>query len=126
MDTKTTEEGARVMKSKLLMVLAAFALLLSAPLAAQVPEDTTNELQERDNDVDIDAEIEADGDLDVEGELDGDADTSADDDALIEDEPDYDVDDDRELPATASPLPLLALLGAGSLFSALGLRLRRK
>jgi hypothetical protein len=115
------------MKSKLLMVLAAFALLLSAPLAAQVPEDTAQELQdERTDDVDVDAEIEADGDLDVEGELDGDADTSADDDALIQDEAEFDADDDRELPATASPLPLLALLGAGSLVSALGLRIRRK
>ena len=52
----------------------------------------------------------------------------ADDDNALTDEDDaaaIDADED-ELPRTASPLPLIALLGAGSLISALGFRVTRK
>ena len=39
---------------------------------------------------------------------------------------DYDANDESELPQTATPLPLIALLGAGSLVSAFGVHIARR
>jgi hypothetical protein len=116
-------EGA-TMKQKLLLAFAAFALVFSLPLAAlQVPDDDPD-LDATVEDIDNDGDVDADVDLDTD---DVDVDVNDTDDALVQDDDaDVAIDTDDELPRTASPLPLLALLGAGSLVSALGFRITRK
>ncbi len=77
-------------------------------------------------------DADKDGDLDADVDIDTEADTyddpvADDDNALIDEDDAAAIDaDEDELPRTASPLPLIALLGAGSLISALGFRVTRK
>ena len=118
-------------ENKLLLAFAALALVLSFPLAAQVPDDpqvpddnpeASATVQDADRDGDLDADVDIDTEADVAD------DPIADDDNALTNEDDaaaIDADED-ELPRTASPLPLIALLGAGSLISALGFRVTRK
>jgi hypothetical protein len=117
------------MKSKYLLILATLALL-SAPLAAQLPED---EAQIPDAPVeDVDRELDGDTEVQFDTEnqdVDAEAEVKIDDDADLDAEADIDAEfdtDEDELPRTATPLPLLALLGAGSVVSALGLRISRR
>jgi hypothetical protein len=113
------------MKHKLLLAFAALALVLSFPIAAQVPDDNP-EVSATVQDADRDGDLDADVDIDTEADINDDP--VADDDNALTDEDDaaaIDADGD-ELPRTASPLPLIALLGAGSLISALGFRVTRK
>ena len=112
------------MKQKLLLAFAAFALVFSFPLAALQQPDDNPDIDATVEDVDNDGDLDADVDLDTD---DVDVDIDDTDDALIEDDDaDVAIDTDDELPRTASPLPLIALLGAGSLVSALGFRISRK
>jgi hypothetical protein len=92
------------MRFKSLTILAALALLLSLPLAAQdygTQEDQPAAAAETDPGTNLDT-----------------ADQTADDQAL--------ADDMDTLPETASPLGLIALLGLGGLASAAGLRAARR
>ena len=69
------------------------------------PADTTAAADDVDVDADVSADVDADGDTDVAAGVDS------------------DLDDDADaLPATASKIPLLALLGALSMGAALVLR----
>lgn len=102
------------MRAKLITILTALALVLSAPLMAQTyqEEEPLNE-QER---LETETAVEGDVDVDADADLDGD----------LDDDEFGDEDFDDELPRTASPLALLALLGVGGAGSALGLRLARR
>ena len=108
------------MKHKLLLAFAALSLLLSFPIAAQVPDDDP-EVSATVQDADRDGDLDADVDIDTDGDQ-ADDPIADDDNALVEND---DATADDELPRTASPLPLIALLGAGSLITALGFRATR-
>jgi hypothetical protein len=96
------------MKSRLLSI-AALALLLASPLAAQQldpyepePQEEQQPIEEQQPMDDPELEAEAEGDTEV------------------------DSDADAVLPQTASPLGLLALIGLGGAGAALGLRKARR
>jgi hypothetical protein len=110
------------MRHKLLLAFAV-SLVLSFPLAAQVPDDDP-EVEATVQDADRDGDLDADVDVDTDGEQ-ADDPIADDDNALIEDDDATADASDDELPRTASPLPLIALLGAGSLLGALGFRATR-
>jgi hypothetical protein len=120
------------MKNKLLLVFALLSLVFSFPLAAQVPDDNP-EVSATVQDADKDGDLDADVDIDTEADTYDDP-VADDDKALVNEDDAATIDDDTaaidadgdELPRTASPLPLIALLGAGSLISALGFRVTRK
>lgn len=120
---------------KILTILTALMLLIAAPMIAQTPEDP----MEQDELVETNAQFQADDDEGVEAR----AEVSIDDepelnDNELEQETDVDVEanaeletnddfeNDDELPQTASPLALLALLGSAGAGTALGLRRLRK
>ncbi len=120
------------MTHKLLLALAALSLVLAFPLAAQVPEENAQvpndnpEVSATVQDADRDGDLDADIDIDTEADV-ADDPIADDDNALTETDEAAAIDaDEDELPRTASPLPLIALLGAGSLISALGFRAARK
>jgi hypothetical protein len=115
------------MKNKLLLAFAALALVLSFPLAAQVPDEPNDnpEVSATVQDADRDGDLDADVDIDTEADVSDDP-IADDDNALTNEDDAAAIDADDELPRTASPLPLIALLGAGSLISALGFRVTRK
>jgi hypothetical protein len=119
------------MRHKLLLLLAILSLVFSLPLTAlQVPDDNPEvsaTVQDADKDGDLDADVDIDTEADVAD------DPVADDDNALTDDHDAVIDNDGdalttddELPRTASPLPLIALLGAGSVLSALGFRATRR
>jgi hypothetical protein len=120
--TLTSESKEPTMRHKLLLAFAALSLLLSFPLAAQTPDDDP-EVSATVQDADRDGDLDADVDIDTEA-AEADDPIADDDNALVEDD-DAALAEDDELPRTASPLPLIALLGAGSLLGALGFRATR-
>jgi hypothetical protein len=105
------------MKTKTLAILAALTFLLALPLAAQTPQQPVDDpdvqvnVQAQDDEAELSIN-EDDGDIDVDADLDADNDNE--------------YDDDRELPRTAGPFALLALLGLGGAGSALGVRFARR
>lgn len=120
---------------KILTILTALMLLISAPIIAQTPEDP----MEQDELVETDAQFQADDDEGVEAraevsvddqpemndnELEQETDVDVEADAELETNDDFENDD--ELPQTATPLALLALLGSAGAGTALGLRRLRK
>ena len=110
------------MRNKLLLAFALLSLVLSFPLAAQALDDdpeVTATVQDADHDGDLDA------DVDIDTEADTYDDPIADDDNALVEGDDAAIADDDELPRTASPLPLIGLLGLGSLVTALGFRATR-
>jgi hypothetical protein len=115
------------MRHKLLLAFALLSLLLSFPLAAQALDDDPKgddpEVSATVQDADRDGDLDADVDIDTDGDK-ADDPIADDDNALVEDD-DATAAADDELPRTASPLPLIALLGAGSLLGALGFRATR-
>jgi hypothetical protein len=123
------------MRHKLLLAFAALSLIFSFPIAAQVPDEDP-EVSATVQDADRDGDLDADVDIDTEGDNTADDPIADDDNALIEDDADDNalVEDDPaaidsdtdELPRTASPLPLIGLLGLGSLVAALGFRATRR
>jgi hypothetical protein len=112
------------MRHKLLLAFAALALIFSFPLAAQVPDEDP-EVSATVQDADRDGDLDADVDIDTDGDTADDPIADDNDNALVEDD-DAGLDTDTdELPRTASPLPLIGLLGLGSLITALGFRATR-
>lgn len=111
------------MRNRIFTMLIAITLLFAAPMLAQSGEEqetdtatasataeltaSTQEPEKAEMDAEVDADVEAEQDYETTAE----AEIAA---------------DDRELPQTAGFLPLLALLGLGSLATALGLRALRK
>ncbi len=106
------------MKSRFLSLLTVLALVGFMPLAAQTPEDpdpyatdpnldpVAGEIAQETGEVAAEVEQEAaELEAEVEGEMEA-------------------MDVEEELPATASPLPLLALLGGASAATGLALRWR--
>lgn len=121
------------MRNRILILLAAFSLLLAAPLLAQTEEPETMDEPQVEQTAELQADAEdgtatASAELtattsepnEVEGEMESDVQAEANAEVGIS------SDEDPELPQTAGFLPLLALLGLGSLASALGLRAVRK
>lgn len=112
------------MKKYVVTILAALALL-ALPLAAQVPEEN-EPLPERIEEEAIETQQE------IEQEVDEAAEEVEEFGEEVEQEVDeaFDSEDptmsDDELPATASPLAALALLGLAGAGSALGLRITRR
>ena len=133
-----------MMKAKAFPTMAGLALLIAMPLAAQTAAtDTTAQpappaVEESNDSVDVDADLrDAQGNLDpqvdvktgAEARADKDTEAAEDDDRMINGAEDGVNDDavaDTELPRTASPLALLALLGMGAGGSAFGLRRLRR
>jgi hypothetical protein len=115
------------MKCKLLLSFAALALF-HLPLVAQVPEDHPDvnaQVRDVEHDGAFDADVAVDTN-DRDGAFDADVNVDTKDEALRANDDAARIDSDRDtLPRTASPLPLMALLGAASLVSAFGLRLGR-
>lgn len=125
------------MKLKSLSILTAFALILALPMMVQAqdpndPKEPESELEqdveqtadEVEEDVEqtaaeVEEDVEAAGD-EVEQEAE-----EAEDDLSAEDD-EFAADDDRELPQTASPLALIALLGGTAAGSAFGVRALRR
>ena len=105
------------MKRILFTLFLAAMFVVALPLAAQTPEQEpvpeNPETLEQNEPVEVDAEIDAEVDAQVSTDAE-----SQEADAL--------QDEERELPKTATPLALLALIGIGSAGTALGLRARRK
>lgn len=97
------------MSGKALTILTVLALLC-APLAAQDAEDPMQEAPQYEPATETEVSAEATLQGDVEGDV-----SALDEEAS-----------DEELPRTASPLALLALLGGAGVASGLGLRLRRR
>jgi len=114
-------------KFKTLTILTALLLLISTPIFAQTADDpmdpdaTTQ--QEETVETEANAQLQADADEGVEASAE--ASVNVEDEADLEAETDDDFDDD-ELPQTASPLALLALLGSAGAGTAFGLRRLRK
>ena len=105
------------MRNRILILLAGFSLILAAPLLAQSVDEPQPQVEPQ---VEHRAELQADAE-------DGTASASVEAEASAGISTDDSIDEDRELPQTAGFLPLLALLGLGSLASAFGLRaVRRK
>lgn len=109
------------MNRKLTTLLTALCFAFALPLAAQLPdEDSYDEPEQEQTEVTAEASVtvdESQDDLDIDGE------------AEIYEEHESNLDDglgDDELPRTATPLGILALLGTAGAASALGLRYRRK
>jgi hypothetical protein len=92
------------MKSKILTLLLGLAIISYAPLLAQVPEEPMPEEQPVAEETAAPTAAETE-EIEMQAEEEG---------------------TEEELPATASPLPLLALLGSASVASAAWLRLRHK
>ena len=117
-----------MMKSRLFSILAGLALL-SMPLAAQEYEEKPK-VEVQDDSLDIDADMkDAAGNIDPEIDVKTGAAARADIDTAATDDDDSDVAAAAatdELPQTASPLALLALLGFGAGGSAYGLRRFRR
>lgn len=111
------------MRAKVLSIVAILGLAVALPLSAQVPEDDPNlpeeqqqqEQQQEQQEQPVEPQDQSETESDIRGE------------AELEAEAEADVEGDMEaLPRTASPLALLALLGAGGLGSAVALRIRRR
>ena len=121
------------MRNRILILLAALSLIIAAPLLAQTEEPQTDEPQvqgetqaELTADTEDGASATAEASLITEEqhEMQGETNES---DVQAEASASVSTDEERELPQTAGFLPLLALLGLGSIASALGLRaVRRK
>jgi hypothetical protein len=116
------------MKIKSLSILTIGALLLCAPLLAQTEEpdpygDPPPYEEEAQESQDVGTDVQDEESMATEDES-----LANEDESLAgEDEGLFDNDEtDEELPRTAGPLPLLALLGLGALSSALGLRTFRR
>ena len=110
-------------KLKTLTILTALLLLVSTPIFAQTaddPMDADETTQEETVAGSADAQLQADSDEGVEANAE--ASVSVDDDADLEN----DFENDGELPQTASPLALLALLGTAGAGTAFGLRRLRE
>lgn len=133
------------MKAKAFPTLAGLALLIAMPLSAQTAATDTEvqpappAVEESNDNIDVDADLrDAQGNLDpqvdvktgAEARADVDTEAAEDDDSMLtggEDGVNDDaVADTDELPRTASPLALLALLGVGAGGSAFGLRRLRR
>ena len=120
-------------KSRAFSILAGVALLLSAPLVAQsaaveAQPPAQTEIQKDSLDVDVDTR-DAAGNLDPEIDVKTGAEARADIDTEATDDDDSDVAMEPasdELPKTASPLALLALLGLGAGGTAAGVRRLRR
>ena len=122
------------MKAKALTILAVLTLL-SLPIAAQyeqptstIPEDdpevtteVTTEVDTNLAETEVEVETEVDTEL-AETEVDTELETEVDTELAQADT----MDESDELPRTASPLALIALLGLGSGGAALGLRRARR
>ena len=120
-----------MMKSRLFSILTGLALL-SMPLAAQEYEEKPK-VEVQDDSLDVDADMkDAAGNIDPEVDVKTGAEARADIDTAATDDDDSDIaaaDTSaaaEELPQTASPLALLALLGFGAGGSAYGLRRFRR
>ena len=111
------------MRKYALTFLTALALL-ALPLAAQVPEEEQPLPETIEEESELEQEIE-EGAAEVESEVE-EAAEEVDDAFDTEDEADDTIMDDDELPATASPLVALALLGLAGAGSALGVRVARR
>jgi hypothetical protein len=109
------------MKRILFTLFLAAMFVVALPLAAQTPEQEpvpeNPETLEQNEPVEVDAEVDAEIDAEVDAQVSTDAESQ---------EADALQDEERELPKTATPLALLALIGIGSAGTALGLRARRK
>jgi hypothetical protein len=136
-----------MMKAKAFPTLAGLALLIAMPLSAQTAATDTEvqpappAVEESNDNIDVDADLrDAEGNLDPEVDVKTGAEARADVDTAATDNDDADLDADvdadlmaddtvagaDELPRTASPLALLALLGVGAGGSAFGLRRLRR
>ena len=120
-----------MMKSRAFSILTGLALL-SMPLFAQYAEEQPKpaaqaEVQDDSLDVDVDLK-DAAGNIDPEIDVKTGAEAKADIDTAATDDDDSDVAAaaSEELPRTASPLALLALLGMGAGSGAVGLRRFRR
>lgn len=119
------------MRNRILTMLIAISLLIAAPMLAQSGDEP---VPQEDQKIEHSAELQAETDsqnASATAELSA---STSDQEQDMNQEGDVDAtataevsaDSDRELPQTAGFLPLLALLGLGSLASALGLRALRK
>lgn len=116
------------MKTKIFALLLGLALVGYVPLTAQVPEETMPEEQTPVTEEQPPAEVppveeteEPAATAPIEQEEPAAAETEE-----LELQTDEEGAAEEELPATASPLPLIALLGGAGVASAAWLRLRRK
>lgn len=116
------------MKLRTLSILTIGALLLCAPLAmAQTEEQEPSDqpvMQEPapDTQESLEPEVSAEADVSAEAEVSA----TYENEEGISDSGEAEVTTDEELPQTASPLPLLALLGLGAASAALGVRRFRR
>lgn len=115
------------MKAKILTLLLGLAILGYAPLMAQVPEEPMPEEQAPVTEEQPPAEVPAVEETEEPVATDPTIEQEVP--AAETEELELQTDEEgvaEELPATASPLPLIALLGGAGVASAAWLRLRRK
>lgn len=103
------------MKTHTLIPFAALTLLLAAPLAAQTPDEV--EPPSAEASAEVSAEVPTPDDPSAELDATASAEAEVSTDVSTEEE---------ELPKTASPLALLALLGLGGSGAAYGIRRARR
>lgn len=132
-------------KTRLLAVLTVLTLLFAAPLTAQVanlsaeaPAQNSAQQDGQDGETDADVDAEADARMDDEGasaeaSLSADADSGAEAEVQAQARTDTETETatqstraEENLPETAGPLALLAVLGTTGLASAFGLRRLRR